>query len=141
MAAEVGNKYAEKWTEETVMPILDKIVKELPKKKYVYIGEALSDNKLHKDIWADWKRKFAENEKVYRTIKNIEQILENTLYVGALKGNYNSAVAIFSLKNNHNWVDKRDFTSGGDKLPEYQPIYKIYNNAPPLAGSEEEIEE
>lgn len=66
----------------------------------------------------------------------IESIYENML--GTKTG---TVGAIFALKN-MTWSDKQeiDHTSGGDKL-QGPPQINVFNNAPPMAGSEDEIKE
>ena len=71
------------------------------------------ENSNH-DIKLELKEKFSD------TIKRAKMMCyaytEEQLFIGK-----NPSGAIFSLKNNYNWTDKTDITSGGDKLP--SPIY------------------
>lgn len=121
MAAEKGNKYAEKWTEETVLEQLENMEKILLSnsgKELIYIGELLSVHYLYKEIWSYWKKTFSSNLEVFQAIKRIEQEFENRLYVKALKNEVVASVAIFGLKNNHKWSDRTevDVTSGGEAI-------------------------
>lgn len=118
MPAHKGNTTAEKWTVETVLPLLEKIESYAKKPSCMYIGSALVKVDLYKDIWRHWKNKFSDNDDVLRTIKRIEQIFENKLFEKALTGKVNATVAIFGLKNNHKWRDKHeiDHTTAGESL-------------------------
>lgn len=117
MAAPKGNKFAEKWTEETVMPFLNKIEDRASSPACYYITQVLVEVGLYKDIWAEWKRKFNENKEVYRSIKRIDSIFEAKLVRGALDGTHNPSVSIFLMKNNHGMTDKQETTLKGDSNP------------------------
>lgn len=131
-----GNKAAEKWTVETVMPILTDMLQAAKDGRYVWLGDALVNSYLYKDIWIEWKEKFKDNEPVFRTIKQIEQCFENNQYKGALNGQLVASVAIFGLKNNHGWRDKSetDLTTGGQPFKPFN-ISELYT--PPKNDSEE----
>lgn len=103
-----GNANAEKWTEETVMPILDRIKEIANQDDCLWLGSALVQVDLYKQLWSDWSKKFADNKTVSESIKKIDQIFEDKLFTKALKGSVNGTVAIFGLKNNHDWKDKTE---------------------------------
>lgn len=77
------------------------------------------DDKVAKDISCviDWARSICHNDK----------------FEGAMLGFYNANLTARDLE----LVDKRDVTTN---QPIATPIVNVYNTAPPLAGSEEEIE-
>ena len=108
MPAPEGNNYAEKWTKETVLQTLDRIEAEAKKPSCAWLGSALVKVGLYKDLWAYWKEKFEDDDEVFRPIKKIEQIFEDRLFEKALKGDYNQTMAIFGLKNNHEWRDRTE---------------------------------
>lgn len=114
MAAPKGNKYAEKWTEETVLEKLSEIEVYAKKQTTLWLGSALVKAGLYFDVWDYWKTKFKDNAKVFRTTKKIEAIFQDRLFSKALNGDVNSTVAIFGLKNNHGWTDKQETTLKGD---------------------------
>ncbi len=114
MAAKKGNKTAEKWTREQVIPLLAKIEKEAEKASCLYIGTALVAVKLYKEIWSYWKDKFKDDDDVFQPIKRIEQMFEAKLFAGGLKGELNPTTVIFGLKNNHDWKDKRETEHSGE---------------------------
>jgi len=116
--SQLGNKYAEKWTEETVLNKLEEIKKIIHNDDVNYIGTALVKVDLYRDVWSDWKHKFVDNELVSRTIKAIEHYFESKIYEKALSGQVNATVAIFGLKNNYNWKDKQETEiTGKDGAP------------------------
>lgn len=117
MAAPKGNKFAEKWTEETVLVELQAIQKEAKKNTCHYLGTALSRRDLYPQIWSDWKTKFKKSKQVSEAIKAIESKLESKLFEKALSGDVNTTAAIFGLKNNHGWTDKQETTLKGDSNP------------------------
>lgn len=71
-----------------------------------YIGELLVAEKLYADIWAYFKRRYKDNAKIIRTIKNIETILENRIVRRMAEGRYSAVGSIFILKNKYHWIDK-----------------------------------
>lgn len=121
MAARKGNKYAEKWKVEDVIQILDSMESDLladNENTFIFLGQLFHTYNLYKNIWAYWKSKFSSNNKVLGAIKRIENKLETNLFIQASKNNIVASIAIFGLKNNHNWTDKvqTDITSGGEAI-------------------------
>lgn len=110
MPGTIDNKNAEKWTQETTMQVLNKILKLAMAGDAVYIGDALVQCGLYNQIWAFWKAKFKDDLLVFETIKKIETIFEAYLVKNGLHGQINTTMAIFALKNNHNWTDKNETT-------------------------------
>ncbi len=108
MAAPKGNKNAEKWTEKIVLAMLQKIEKEASKDDCYWLGTALVRCKLYRGIWFEWKEKFQKNQIVSDTIKRIDSIFEDRLFVYGLTGKVNSAVCIFGQKNNYGWTDRQE---------------------------------
>lgn len=145
MAAEKGNTYAEKWTKETVMPLLERIedlARSSDEGAPLYLGGALAEVHLYRDVWAYWKEKFESDEQVFRSIKKIEQLFEQKIYEGALKGDLVASVSIFGLKNNHSWKDQSqiDHTSGGKEIRNvnFNVRTKSDSNATPAEDLEDE---
>lgn len=120
-----GNKLAEKWTEATVLPILEKMWKDLssdddgePSKNPIRandvktLGEICLMHDVTYDQWEYWKEKFRDVEPVSRIFKKIEWVLENRLiYSGQF-------MDIFVLKNKYGYADKKevDHTTAGEKM-------------------------
>lgn len=114
--AEVGNKNAEKWTVETVTEKLKEIEGHAKKPNCLWLGTALVEVGLYREVWAYWKDKFKSDPSVFQTIKRIEGVLEDRLVSKMLNGDLNTTASIFTLKNNNGWTDKKeiDHTSGGN---------------------------
>ena len=110
MAGTKGNTNAEKWTRYTVLEMLKKIEAEAKKPTCAWLGSALVKVGLYKQVWAYWKDIFKDDKIVFEPIKKIEQIFEDRLFEKALKGEYNQTMAIFGLKNNHEWRDRKELT-------------------------------
>jgi hypothetical protein len=115
MAAKKGNKYNEKWTEETVLEavesILDLTENGIPvydddgetviqREEVLWIGQPLAKIGLYRELWAYWKNKFDKETQVFKAIKKVETILETKL---VLKGfsSRSPVMSIFLLKTNY----------------------------------------
>lgn len=68
-------------------------------------------------------------------IQMIEDTVENQQVSGAASGFFNGNI----ISRLVGLVDKKDITSGD--APIAPPLVKVYNTAPPLAGSEDEIKD
>lgn len=118
-----GNKAAEKWTLETVTPIIEKMIEQaLNNKQIYYIGTLLINQNLYEDIWADWKKKFNGDNPVSRLIKKTESILRQRLVSDCLisvhgREKVNTAMAIWMTKAHYGWAEparKHDVNLGGN---------------------------
>ena len=109
-----GNKNAEKWTQKEVLSMMSKIEAAAKKPTCYYLGSALVEVGLYKEIWSRWEEKFKTDDVVSQSIKRINQIFEAKLFSAALSGSVNSTVAIFGLKNNHEWKDKVETDHSGN---------------------------
>lgn len=145
MPAKKGNTYAEKWTKETVLPILEEIeelARDDSEKAPLYLGGALAQVHLYSEIWSYWKEKFSNEEEVFQSIKKIEQLFEQKIYEGALKGDLVASVSIFGLKNNHGWKDQSqvDHTSGGKEIRNvnFNVVTQPSSNTTPTEDLEDE---
>ena len=120
-----GQKAAEKWTEKTVLPIIQAMWRDLssddegenPKNPVrandiKTLGEVCLMNDVTYDQWEYWTKKFKETDSIFRIIKKIEWVIENRMiYSGQF-------MDIFVLKNKYGYKDKQevDHTTGGDKI-------------------------
>lgn len=119
MAAELGNKYAEKWTRDAVLEILAQILELSKDKKVFYIGSALAKVGLYHEWYSYVADKFKDDIEVFHTIKNIDQVFEAKLVDNTLEGELNPTMAIFTLKNKHEWKDKVETENHNyDKTPD-----------------------
>ncbi len=141
-----GNKEAEKWTEQTVLPILEAMWATLttdvdgqpPADKNVVrandiklLGEICLMHGVTKQRWNEWEDKFGPtlgdtktpnpnfSEPVSDRIKNIRWLLECRL-------NYSAGVMdIFILKNHYEYRDQKhlDATTNGKEIS--NPFYEL----------------
>lgn len=120
MPAPKGNKNAETWTREAVIEQLAKIEAEAKKPSCLWLGSALVKVGLYRELWSYWSEKFKGDDVVFQTIKRIDQYFEDRLFAKAAKGDLNATIAIFGLKNNHGWTDKKDVdvTTKGESINE-----------------------
>ena len=107
MAAEIGNKYAEKWTEEKVLEKLEHIHERVINEKIPFVGIIFRDMGLYRELWYHWKKRFQDNSKVINLIKKIEENLEANIVESGLYGKTNNTMSIFVLKAHYGWKDKQ----------------------------------
>jgi len=126
MAAELENKYAEKWTIEQTEEMFDRFFKQITQDKdIVFIGELAAKNNIYRELIPYLYNKYkSSSEKVFNTYKNIHSVLEARLYKGALDGTYRERAALFGLTANHEWTGERNET----KI-DGQPISIVVNTS------------
>lgn len=113
MAAEPGNKYAEKWDKETTLAKLSDLLKEAKKTSVYYIGQGLANIGMYHQWYSEMADKFKDDQDVSDTIKGIDQTFEAKLVSLGLQGSVNPTMAIFTLKNKHLWKDKSEIENNG----------------------------
>lgn len=108
---DIGNKAAEKWTEESVLEVLNEMLSHLSKGKK---GNIVQANRIKlageirlmcgvtKQRWSEWREKFKENANVSDRMAMIEEILECRLVYSG------SNMDIFVLKNHYGYKDKTE---------------------------------
>lgn len=131
-----GNNAAEKWTEGTVLPILENIWDKLTEGSEDVGGNVVraNDMKLATEVrlmfgvtkqrWKEWKDKFTTegtehfSDTVSDLIKKIEEVLEARLIYSG------QTMDIFVLKNHYDYADKTqtDLTTKGKAIEQPQPI-------------------
>jgi len=97
---------ARKWTEERVTEHLATIKYHAFQEDVDYLGIALIKEGLYIQLWAYWKKIFANDDDIIEEMMMIESIFEARLVQAALRKKVSPWVAIFSLKNNHQWTDR-----------------------------------
>ncbi len=98
---------AEKWTPDRVRPILRAILKSVQEDENNYfIGKALACQGLYSDIWAYWKRTFADNNDIAETMMQIDTYYEARLMEAALSRKVSPAVAMMILKTKYGYADR-----------------------------------
>ena len=106
MQNNMENQNAKKWTAEKVMSYLLNIEHEALKPDTIYLGNALNNEGLYKDVWRYWKQLLAHDSDIQEKMLRIESLFEARLFIGGLKKELAPTLTIFGLKNNHKWKDK-----------------------------------
>jgi len=109
MAAELENKYAEKWTQELAEEFFDSLLSDLKEDKEIaFIGELAVKHGIYRELIPYLFNKFKNNSyKVFNSYKEINSIIEARLYKGALDGTFREKSALFGLTANHDWTGER----------------------------------
>jgi hypothetical protein len=97
---------AKKWTEERVKEHLIEIRKDSYNGDVDYLGIALAREGLYPQLWAYWKKAFADHEDIIEEMMVIEGMFEARLYQAALRKQVSPWIAVFGLKYNHHWRDE-----------------------------------
>ena len=112
-----GNKFAEKWTEETVLEMLEKMISFIEVRKAYAIVTVLSEFKLYPQWWSEMTNKFKGNKRVSEAIRRTEACIESNIIKDTMSGDARSATfSIFLLKNKFGYKDKteEDLNLNGD---------------------------
>ena len=117
MPAPINNKYALKWTEETVHATLSKIEADVLNPDMLYIGSVMVKQSLSRKLWSYWKEVYIDNDEIIERMMRVEAIIEARLFDAALKGEVNGTMAIFALKCNHQWYDRPISEPAAKPLP------------------------
>jgi|GEM_PF-1569458 len=99
------NNNAEKWDAESVIECLLKIEAHVRKEDVFFLGDALNQTGLYRQVWKYWKRKFATHDDIRFLMMRVESLLEARLFGGALKREFAPWVAMFALRHNFGWSD------------------------------------
>jgi len=95
---------------------------------------------LYADIDRDTFKNYESNEGSYKDFfgvtTRIRTIIESQQFEGATVGAYNPNIIARKL----GLADKTDVTSNGKDVANLPPVINVYNSAPPMASSEDEIE-
>ena len=109
------NKNAEIWTEEIALQLGSDLIKwliETPENMY-YSEYLTMERDIHPNIIGQMRDKFVSFRELIKKAKEIQKI---KLIKYGTANKLNPAVTIFVLKNHHDMTDKRDYTSGGEKI-------------------------
>jgi hypothetical protein len=101
---------------------------------HTWTGLAMHMGFVSRDSLRDYGLKEEFSASVKKALLKIENKYEKAI------SNNNPTGAIFALKN-FGWADKKeiDHTTKGDKI-EVAPTINVYNQAPPIAESEDQIQ-
>lgn len=104
MAAPIGNKYAEKYDEQTASDLFDSAIKLAVTSEYDFIGEvAMKLNTSHK-LFTYLSDKFPQLKDKHNQLLSY---IEASCFSNAKKGKIKDSLAIVNLKSNHGWTDRQ----------------------------------
>jgi len=125
----VGNKGGrpEKWTKEVALKLGNDLIKWMSPKIVIEAGKQrdihavnilweefiVIEKGLYPDIISQLSNKFIEFSLL---IKKAKKIQETKLVKYGIANRLQPAMTIFVLKNHHNYKDKKDITTDGDKI-------------------------
>jgi hypothetical protein len=78
----------------------------------------------------------ADNQDFVSVITRIEQTIYTQKFEGAAVGAFNANIIARDL----GLKEHTDISTLGEKIETQQPIIKLYNNAPPLSNSEDQVD-
>lgn len=104
MAAEQGNKYAEKWTLEETLALLERCYESVSNECY-FLSEVADKVEEYPDLFKYLTRKFEDSEQVFRAIKRLYTKCEKIITRKTADGEIVPALGIFILKAYHELVE------------------------------------
>lgn len=115
----IGNRNAEKWTEEVLLELLPKMLSFAVENNAYAIATVMVEFDLYVEWWSLTTKKFKDNKLVSQAIKDVEGAIESNIINNTMNGTAKSAaMAIFLLKNKFDYKDKveSDITTGGESF-------------------------
>lgn len=120
MAAPIGNKYNEVWTEEKAEQFCDDVLSYVKKNKSCRsLSEACCELGEYEELISYLSTKF---DKDFKSIKRAKEIVKTRLMNQGLDGEANPTMAIFILKNNHGMSDRIQQEHSGEIKGSQQAI-------------------
>lgn len=122
MSAAKGNKYSEVWDLENTKKFFNDVLEWIENNpKCRSISEAVVELGEYEEVVSYLTNKFINQE--FKSIKRAKDIVKNRLVNQGLDGEANPTMAIFILKNNHNFTDKQqtDITTNGENITTAPP--------------------
>jgi hypothetical protein len=104
MAAEKGNKYAEKVTIEEAIKLAERAYNAVSSDCY-FISSVAEECETYRDKFAYILEKFNDDEKVFRTIKRMYNKCESIVMQKTADGDITPALGIFVLKAYHGLME------------------------------------
>lgn len=123
-----GNTNAEKWDLVRTEMFFDDILKHVQSNPECRsLSEAVVEIGEYEELISYLLNKY--NDVVFKSIKKAKDIVKNRLVKQGLDGEANPTMAIFILKNNHNFTDKQqtDITTNGKDV-NTSPVIKFVDS-------------
>lgn len=119
MAAEEGNKYAEKITREDAIELANLAYSKISNECY-FLSKLADECDTYRDKFAYILKKFNDDEEVFRTIKKIYNKCESIVMEKTAKGDIVPSLGIFVLKAYHGLMETSrqhlDHTTNGESV-------------------------
>jgi hypothetical protein len=107
MSAELGNTYAERYSRDEVIGILDTMVNGLCDGTYKTQTHARLINKISKQLISYWKlKRFKDDRQVLDLLKEVESYGLDRLKASVYDGEINPTMGIFVCKCDYGMVEK-----------------------------------
>lgn len=105
---QLGNKNAEKWTEEEALKLGNDLLDWMKADDNFWVKEYLIDNDINEKATNYLSHKY---DSFLTLLERAFSIQEKKLVSNGLKNKWNNAMAIFVLKNKHGYKDKTEVDS------------------------------
>jgi hypothetical protein len=102
----IGNKNAEKWTEENVITLMTELF-ERAKQNHCYTLFDAVEPDLTIFQYEHFCQRFANNETVTQSLKRLKEQVKRNIISDAMQGKVKETMSIFVLKCNHDMQDKQ----------------------------------
>ena len=106
-------KYTEKFVLNEVKSILNDVKKDI---SIIYLKTIFDNKEYTHQRYSEWTKNFKNNREITDTIKKTKEILESRINNQGLRGELNTAMVIFNLKNNYGWKDKQEVESKNENI-------------------------
>jgi len=104
-----------KRSEEEVEKLFKRLYIRLTRDKSIlFYGTLFNEETLDKTYSSELRHKFKNNKIISEYYKRTKGLLESRIVENAARGKINPVFAMFNLKNNYNWQDKREIKQQND---------------------------
>lgn len=100
-----GKKYTLSFIQEELRRLLSALKSDTD---IIYLWELFLDKDYTRNRYAEWVKKYPDDEIIQKTSGTIKEILETRAIKWAMTNKLNPTATIFHLKNNYKWVDKQE---------------------------------
>jgi hypothetical protein len=102
----IGNKNAEKWTEENVIALMNKLHERAEQNHCYTLYDAVEPD-ITIFQYEHFCERFANNETVTQSLKRLKEQIKRNIISDAMQGKVKETMSIFVLKCNHDMQDKQ----------------------------------
>lgn len=137
MAAEKGNKYAEKWTVEDARQLADTAYNAIDQDCYFLASVAEKVN-VYRQLFEYLLAKYNDDDHVFGTLKRMHNKCESIVMEKTAQGKINPALGIFVLKAYHGLFETSkqhtDVTTKGEPIVSAKDFDDKFNRAMKILG-------